>query len=131
MRHHTLSFLNKLSVGGKKISEAEMLEWANAEVTGTGSDLRMASFQDPSLKSGLFFMNLLKASEPSAINWEIVTPGVTDEDCEINAKYSLSVARKINCVVFLLWEDIVEVKPKMLTTFVGSIMARTLAARGQ
>jgi len=74
-------------------------------------------------------MHLLKASEPTAINWDIVTPGESAEDCETNAKYVLSVARKINCTIFLLWEDIVDVKPKMLTTLVGSIMARTIEAR--
>jgi hypothetical protein len=28
-------------------------------------------------------------------------------------------------MVFLLWEDIVEVKPKMLLVFVGTLMARS------
>lgn len=40
-----------------------------------------------------------------------------------NAKYVISVARKIGAVVFLTWEDITEVKPKMIMTFVASLMA--------
>ena len=48
---------------------------------------------------------------------------VTQESKEQNAKYVLSVARKMGCAVFLLWEDVVQVRPKMLMTFVGSLMA--------
>ena len=41
---------------------------------------------------------------------------------EANAKYVISVARKLGATVFLTFEDIVEVKPKMLMTFVAAIM---------
>jgi hypothetical protein len=34
---------------------------------------------------------------------------VTDEDKRVNATYIISVARKLGCSVFLLWDDIVEV----------------------
>lgn len=49
-------------------------------------------------------------------------PFCVDEDAEKNAKYAISVARKLGCSVFLLWEDIVEVKPKMILAFVASLM---------
>lgn len=41
----------------------------------------------------------------------------------LNAKYVISIARKMGCCIFLLWEDIVEVKPKMILTFIGTLMA--------
>ena len=34
----------------------------------------------------------------------------TDEDKRVNATYIISVARKLGCSVFLLWDDIVEVR---------------------
>ena len=37
--------------------------------------------------------------------WEMIT----DEDKKVNATYIISVARKLGCSVFLLWDDIVEV----------------------
>ena len=40
----------------------------------------------------------------------------------MNAKYAISVARRAGATIFLLWEDIVEVKQKMLITFVGALM---------
>lgn len=48
---------------------------------------------------------------------------MSDEDLELNAKYVISVARKLGATVFCLWEDIKEVKPKMIMTFVGAIAA--------
>jgi len=40
-----------------------------------------------------------------------------------NAKYAISMARKLGATIFLLPEDIVEVKNKMILTFIGSLMA--------
>lgn len=45
------------------------------------------------------------------------------EDRANNAKYIISVARKFGAAVFLTWEDIVEVKPKMIMSFVASLWA--------
>lgn len=43
------------------------------------------------------------------------------EDQLMNAKYVISTARKIGALVFLTPEDIVEVKSKMVMTFVSSL----------
>ena len=85
-------------------------------------------------------------------------PFISVQSCtKISARYAISVARKIGCLVFLLWEDIVEVcepllwhqtcipilvtvsrflylvslfllqvKPKMITTFLASLMGRMI-----
>jgi hypothetical protein len=45
----------------------------------------------------------------------------TDEALENNAKYALSIARKLGASIFLVWEDIKEVKSKMLITFVAAL----------
>jgi len=39
----------------------------------------------------------------------------------MNAKYIISVARKLGAVIFLTWEDIRDVKPKMIMTLVASL----------
>ncbi len=46
---------------------------------------------------------------------------MSEEDLQLNAKYVISVARKLGATVFSLWEDIREVKPKMIMTFVAAI----------
>ena len=45
-----------------------------------------------------------------------------DEDKKLNARYAVSVARKIGASIFLTWEDIVEAKPKMILTILASLM---------
>jgi hypothetical protein len=43
------------------------------------------------------------------------------ESLENNAKYTLSIARKLGASIFLVWEDIKDVKTKMLMTFVAAL----------
>jgi plastin-1 len=52
--------------------------------------------------------------------------GAPADGCALNAKYAISCARKMGCSVFCLWEDVVEVRPKLLFTFVAAVMAREL-----
>ena len=50
----------------------------------------------------------------------------TPEERAGNAKYIISLARKLGASVFLLWEDIVEVVPKMILALLTSLMAHDL-----
>lgn len=97
-------------------TEEELLRWANGRVTR----LQITSFRDPALKSGCFLLDLYASIEPRALNPEIVTPGETPEEKEQNAKYVLSVARKLGASVFCVWEDICEAKPKMILTLIAA-----------
>jgi hypothetical protein len=55
-------------------------------------------WQDESVANGAFLLDLLTAVEPRAVNPELVTPGSTPEEAALNAKYVLSVARKLGCL---------------------------------
>lgn len=127
MRFHVVSILKKLSSSGKEITDQDMVDWANKTVREAGKDTSMSSFKDPSLRDARFFIDLLHAIKPRVVDYDLVTDGVSDEDALLNAKYAISVARKIGCTIFLLPEDIVEVKNKMILTFVGSIMATAMS----
>lgn len=48
-------------------------------------------------------------------------PGETDEEKENNAKYVLSLARKLGAVIFCVWEDIPQVNYKMILVLVCSL----------
>lgn len=129
MRAHVVSILKGLSAKqGGQVTDQDIIRWANDTVKGAGKHSKMDHFQDPSLKTGVFFIELLSAVRAGVIDDSLVTDGSTDEAATQNAKYAISVARKIGCTIFLLPEDIVEVKPKMILTFVGSIMAVALGA---
>lgn len=126
MRCHTLKFLAEVQAkkfGGKEVKDEDLIAWANEKVASQGRSSTMASFKDKSLSNGIFFMDLLYAIEPRIIDFDFVKEGLNDEEKLLNAKYAISVARKLGAVIFLLPEDIVEVKPKMILTFIASIMA--------
>ena len=83
----------------------------------------MKSFRDPENKNSVMFMDLLEAMRPGIVNWEIMRGIESKEDLMHNAKYVISVARKMGATVFIAWEDIVEVNKNMLVTFVCELMA--------
>jgi plastin-1 len=60
-----------------------------------------------------------------------VTNGKTEEEKRKNANYIISVARKLGCSIFLLWDDIVEVRPKMILTLTASIMLWSLSHKAR
>jgi len=122
LREYTINLLQKLG-GGKKIADKDIIKWANDKVKSIGHTGTMKSFRAKSLSSGIFLLALMRAIEPRAINEELITPGSTDEEKEQNARYALSVARKFGAVVFITYEDIVEVKPKMIMLLLAACMA--------
>jgi len=123
MRYFVLHFLKRLAKDGKEISEAEIINWVNQKVRGAGKSSSMEGFKDKSLSDSVFIVDLLYGCQPESVNYDLMTPGKTDEQKMMNAQYAISCARKMGCTVYLLWEDIVEVKDKMMLTLFGSIMA--------
>jgi len=122
MRHHVLTILKDVG-GGAPVSEDSMIKWSNHLVSSAGKSSSMKNFKDQSLKSSQFFIDLLDAIRPGCVDYSLVTPGQSAEDSLANAKYAISMARKLGATIFLLPEDIVEVKDKMILTFIGSLMA--------
>lgn len=124
MRCNMLQLLKNLRFhsNGKEITDADILEWSNSKVKNSGSKSRMASFKDKSLSDGIFFLELLSAVHPRAVNWSLVTKGETEEQKKMNATYIISIARKLGCSIFLLPEDLIEVNQKMMLTLTASIM---------
>lgn len=84
-------------------------------------DLSIKNFKDHALADGQFLIKLCASIESRAIDWAIVQKGETDEERENNAKYILSVARKLGCVIFCVWEDIPKVNYKMILVLVCSL----------
>ncbi|KAG6576029.1 Fimbrin-2, partial [Cucurbita argyrosperma subsp. sororia] len=132
MRYNILQLLKNLRFHsfGKEITDADILQWANNKVRGSGSQCHMTSFKDKSLSNGTFFLELLSSVQPRVVNWSLVTKGVTDEEKKMNATYIISIARKLGCSIFLLPEDITEVNQKMILTLTASIMYWFLLKQG-
>ena len=103
-----------LKIIGSK-TEADLLGWVN-EVCQPETEVK--GFNDPQFADGRLLIKLSSAIEPRIINWDLVTPGETDEDKELNAKYAISIARKLGAIVFLVWDDIPKLNKKMILIFV-------------
>jgi len=129
MRYHTLKFLAEVQrkkFGDRPVTDEMIIAWANEVVAKDGHEkkLQIRSYNDAALSDGIFFLDLLHGINQKIVDWDVVKLSATSTDDKINnARYAISVARKMNAVVFLLPEDIVECKPKMIMTFIASCMA--------
>ena len=123
MKLHVFSILSKINRFGAEPTQEDIVNWTNQKVKNSGKDIQMKDCKDSTLSSGRFLIDLLNAIRPRVVDYSLVTHGSSDEDKMLNAKYAISVARKIGCCIFLLWEDIVEVNPKMILTFVATLMS--------
>lgn len=123
MRLNITNTLRSLSKGGRGVSDQDMIKWANDLVKAKGKTTSMRSFKDPSIKTAIFFLDLLDALRPGIVDQSLVTSGRTEEECRMNAKLAISIARKLGALIFLVPEDIVELRQRLILTFVGSLMA--------
>ncbi|KAH7824866.1 fimbrin/plastin [Monocercomonoides exilis] len=128
-RMYMMSYLQELAKkqGKPAYTEQSILAEANEKVQKAGKTSMITGYNDPSIKTSRFLWDLIGTIEPRAIDEELYRTGGEGEeekkDNEMNAKYAIAAARKIGCSIFCLWEDIVEVNPKMILTMVGSIIA--------
>ena len=112
MRAHTLKI-----IGDK--SEEQLIAWANSKVS---EGKKIKNLKERKLSDGLYWIELLATIEPKCIRWDfVVKDNPSDKDKEMNAKYALSVARGLGALIFVVWEDITEVKSKLLLTFLASL----------
>ncbi|KAJ5068917.1 fimbrin-1 [Anaeramoeba ignava] len=123
MEYHIKAILTKLKViRSGRITDRDMVSWANKKVESAGKKSKIVSFKDRSLKTGVFLIDLVYSVSPKAVNYNFVQSGNSDEECMNNALYAISLCRKLGASIFVLPEDIVEIKPKMLLTVVGELM---------
>ncbi|KAH9991525.1 calponin homology domain-containing protein [Russula vinacea] len=114
----TLSSLSK-SGQGRPISDTEMLRWANTTAQkGQSGTKSIRSFKDPSITTGI----KPGIVDPSLV-YNISEQGDYEERRQNGVEMAISIARKMNALIFLVPEDIVDVRPRLILTFVGSLMS--------
>lgn len=126
MRRYTLKVLSDLG-DGEKVSDQIIINWVNSTLKQGNKNSSISSFKDKSISTSLPVIDLIDTIVPKAIKYEMVKSGdMTAEDKLNNAKYAISVARKIGVKVYALPDDLVEVKPKMVMTVFACLMGRGL-----
>lgn len=124
MRRYTLNVLENLGEG-QKANDDIIVNWVNRTLNEAGKSTSIQSFKDKTISSSLAVVDLIDAIQPGCINYDLVKSGnLTEDDKHNNAKYAVSMARRIGARVYALPEDLVEVKPKMVMTVFACLMGR-------
>ncbi|KAF2877979.1 calponin homology domain-containing protein [Massariosphaeria phaeospora] len=110
-------------LGKREISDADMIKWANDLARKGGKGTQIRSFKDSSLSNSIFLLDVLAGMKSSYVDYDLVAPGRNEEESYQNAKLAISIARKMGATIWLVPEDIVAVQSRLITTFIGSLMA--------
>ncbi|KAM6388956.1 plastin-1 isoform 1-T3 [Pluvialis apricaria] len=126
MRRYTLNVLSDLGEG-EKVNDEIIIKWVNETLAKANKKTSITSFKDKSISTSLPVLDLIDAIAPKAIRPEMVKrEDLSYQDKLNNAKYAISVARKIGARIYALPDDLVEVKPKMVMTVFACLMGRGL-----
>ena len=106
-------------LGKREISDAEMIKWANEQSRKGGKSSSIRSFKDQAIGKAVFLLDVLNGMKSSYVDYDLVTPGRTDEEAYANAKLAISIARKMGATIWLVPEDICQVRARLVTTFIG------------
>uniref|UniRef100_A0A8B9MB72 Plastin-3 n=1 Tax=Accipiter nisus TaxID=211598 RepID=A0A8B9MB72_9AVES len=124
MRRYTLNVLEDLG-DGQKANDDIIVSWVNQTLKEAGKSTSIQNFKDKTISTSLAVVDLIDAIQPGCINYDLVKTGhLSEDDKQNNAKYAVSMARRIGARVYALPEDLVEVKPKMVMTVFACLMGR-------
>uniref|UniRef100_A0A8C2XM92 Plastin-3 n=1 Tax=Cyclopterus lumpus TaxID=8103 RepID=A0A8C2XM92_CYCLU len=130
MRRYTLNVLEDLG-HGEVAGDDLIVSWVNKTLAEAGKSSSIKSFKvgsiftDKSIGTSMPVLDLIDAIQPQSVNFELVQIGsLSDEDKLNNAKFAISMARKIGAKVYALPEDLVEINPKMVMTIFACLMGR-------
>ena len=146
INYHYLSMLTELLSSDHILSELDILHWTKEQLQRKlkyprfccFEEKSLHSFKDESLKSCLYFMDLLLMlmDDRSDIDRDVVIHknnrqfrdgDYTKSECLSNARYALSIARKFGGVFYISPYDLVNVRsPEITMSFVMCIMVLIL-----
>jgi plastin-3 len=126
MKAYTLSVLTKLAGqdAGHPIVEREIVEWANQKLQHGGKKSHITGFNDPTIADSRAVLDLIDTIKKGSVNYDNIKSSHTHAERLDNAKFAISMARKIGAPVYALPEDIVEVKAKMVMTIFACLMIK-------
>ncbi|CAN9502447.1 unnamed protein product [Ophioblennius macclurei] len=125
MRRYTTMVLSDLG-DGERIGDHIILGWVNTTLAEKKKDTQISSFKDKLISTSLPVIDLIDVLAPGTVKWDMVKQpdrGRLDREDKLeNAKYAVSLARKIGARVYALPDDLVDVNPKMVLTVFACLM---------
>uniref|UniRef100_A0A6I8PCS6 Plastin 1 n=1 Tax=Ornithorhynchus anatinus TaxID=9258 RepID=A0A6I8PCS6_ORNAN len=126
MRRYTLNVLSDLGEG-EKVNDEIIIKWVNQTLASANKKTSISSFKDSTISTSLPVLDLIDAIAPNAVRQEMIKrEDLSSQDKMNNAKYAISVARKIGARIYALPDDLVEVNPKMVMTVFACLMGKGL-----
>lgn len=124
MRRNITNTLAALSDSNHNLTDADILKWANAQAAKGGKS-SIRSFKDLSLSNAVFLLDVLNGIKPGYVDYDLVYQGssLLEEEKYANARLAISIARKLGALIWLVPEDINEVRGRLILSFVGSLMS--------
>lgn len=117
MRLHIIDTLSSCSsLEGKSLTDADILTWANEKLSKDSG--RISSFKDLSLRDGSLLLKIIDQIRPGIVDWGIYDPSLP----LMNAKYIISITRKMGAAIFCLPEDVVELRSKLILSLIAGLM---------
>ena len=99
MRYHSMSIIRKVS-GDKGVDEESVVAWTNKRIAENDGSSAITSFRDQSLKTSIFFMDLLEAMKPGVVDWDLLRVE-GEEDLMHNAKYVILWRERLRSLHYL------------------------------
>lgn len=119
MRYHTLAMLKR---DGVELKDQEVVDWCNGKLVENGKVHKFEHFKDQRLSTAMPLIDLIDALSPGCISYDAIARGDNAEEKFDNARYAITMARKVGARIFCLPEDIVEVNPKMNLVVFATLM---------
>ena len=128
MRRDIVRTLGALAqrMGKRDLSDSDMIKWANEQSNKGGRSSTIRSFKDPAIGSGVFLLDVLNGLKSSYVDYDLVTPGKTVDDAFMNCKLAISIARKMGATIWLVPEDIQQVRSRLVLTFIGKHVSTSI-----
>lgn len=123
MRRNITNTIRNLSSSGRDMSDSQILKWAQDQVYKGGKSSKVHSFKDPQLSTSHFLLDVLNGLAPGYVDYSLVAPGANDDEKYANARLAISIARKLGALIWLVPEDINEVRARLILSFVASLMS--------
>ncbi|KAJ8407393.1 hypothetical protein AAFF_G00279670 [Aldrovandia affinis] len=97
MRRYTLNVLEDLG-DGQKVNDDTIITWVNENLAQAGKGT-ISGFKDGSISTSMPVLDLIDAIQPGSIRYDLLkTEDLSDDEKLNNAKYAISMARKIGAV---------------------------------
>ena len=126
MHFYTLSLLQSIAGSDKPVKDEQIIKWVNEKLREHQKSSQIINFKDPAISSSQTILDLIDSIKPKSVYYPSVSTADTEETKLSNAKFAISMARKVGARIYALPEDVVEVNPKMVMTIFACLMASGL-----